>query len=81
MQKQFNFIGNDDSGPEDYLNDWDLECVTVKMISLLFLSSKSLSLGIFFKPQFEPSYTSFRPRHDELFYHLFFLPKSVCWDP
>ena len=56
MTKQFNFIGNDDSGPEDYLNDWDLECVTVKMISLLFLSSKSLSLGIFFKLQFEPSY-------------------------
>ena len=43
MKSQFNFIGNDDSGPEDYLDDWDLECVTVKMISLLFLSSKSLS--------------------------------------
>jgi len=29
MKNQFNFIGNDDSGPEDYLDDWDLECVRV----------------------------------------------------
>jgi len=37
-------------------DDEILECVTVKMISLLFLSSKSLYSGIFFKPLFERNY-------------------------
>ena len=37
-------------------DDEILECATIKMISLLFLSSRSLSSGIFFKPHFERGY-------------------------
>jgi hypothetical protein len=40
----FCWVGDDDSGPEDIKDDEDLECETIKMLTLRFasLSSKSL---------------------------------------